>query len=505
MEKRWNVYHGSESLGLMTAKEIREALRHGTLDPFDKVALEGSNIREDLIEVDEIFREASSEAASFTHDPDGTQIAIPSGVPGPLGSISLAATQKPALAQMLAMKQPPLQAQAQPPIPAANLNAIPMTSPSPSVPLPLSGQLTENLHDTPHDHHEHLVYRQQESEGLKAPQKRYYVLDREKVLGPLSAVDIQALFNRGVLGKKVRVQKMGSSRAVPIAQFIESYAGDRLKELAEDGKIPKQIGVGSPSSKVLNELARMADSRRVAKDQQNRFYALLAVAAVLIAIIFVLLFDRSRHSNPPAPSRSRASESSEADTKREDSLPPSRSSRPRLVQKVPERSSESPSPASEAPDTSRSPEPRRIETTPRPPARVPVAAEKASAPTKVSRPKSSPSPAPREIAPKKQEAPRVAAPASRPAAASRGVIAKASEAAGRIQTVGPLSFSPAALDACPSKCNLTLRDATGASMKAVFFKSAYYDQLKPRSRSVTLTGNTKLEAGELVLIIQDLR
>ena len=57
MVKRWNVYHGNDHLGLKTAKEIREALRQGTLDPFDKVALEGSNIREDLVEVDEIFKE----------------------------------------------------------------------------------------------------------------------------------------------------------------------------------------------------------------------------------------------------------------------------------------------------------------------------------------------------------------------------------------------------------------------------------------------------------------
>ncbi|HET9241575.1 MAG TPA: hypothetical protein VFO10_30190, partial [Oligoflexus sp.] len=63
MEKRWNVYHGNDYLGLKTAKEIREALRQGTLDPFDKVSREGSNIREDLIEVDEIFREGADAPA----------------------------------------------------------------------------------------------------------------------------------------------------------------------------------------------------------------------------------------------------------------------------------------------------------------------------------------------------------------------------------------------------------------------------------------------------------
>ncbi len=61
MAKRWNVHHGNENLGLKTAKEIREDLRKGTLDPFDKVSAEGSNIREDLIEVDEIFKETQED------------------------------------------------------------------------------------------------------------------------------------------------------------------------------------------------------------------------------------------------------------------------------------------------------------------------------------------------------------------------------------------------------------------------------------------------------------
>jgi hypothetical protein len=61
------------------------------------------------------------------------------------------------------------------------------------------------------------------------------------------------------------------------------------------------------------------------------------------------------------------------------------------------------------------------------------------------------------------------------------------------------------LDACPSKCTLTLRDGSGTAMKAVFFKSAYYEALKAHNNAVYLTGNTKVDGGELTIFIQDVR
>lgn len=515
MEKRWNVYHGNESLGLKTAKEIREALRNGTLDPFDKVALEGSNIREDLIEVDEIFRESPPEAMQMTEDPDGTQVsrilhpaaAAPIAADVPLTQLApaplpkhLVATQKPKASV------PPTYTSAVSPPSASNYS-----SPGPSSAALLATQPAENLSETPNQYsHESPVFRAQDSEGLKAPLKRYYVLDKEKVLGPLSAVDIQALFNRGVLGKKVRVQKMGSSRAVPIAQFIQSYAGDRLKELAEDGKIPKQIGVGSPSSKVLNELARMADSRRMAKNQQNRMYLMLAGIVVLTLIIFSLLVERSKQPGTSAPGKSKATESAEGEVSREP-VPASRpAARPRLVQKSPEKPAET-TVNTEEPEIVRAPESRRAEpvvrATPRPARAAPVQPKAAPAKTARASPQAAAPPAKEAATSRRSPAPAAGPTGANPGSSppNKGPISRATESVGRIQTIGPLTFSAASLDACTAKCNLTLRDAAGASMKAVFFKSAYYEQLKSRSKSVTLTGNTKLEGSELVLIIQDVR
>jgi len=39
----------------------------------------------------------------------------------------------------------------------------------------------------------------------------------------------------------------------------------------------------------------------------------------------------------------------------------------------------------------------------------------------------------------------------------------------------------------------------------VFFKNAYSDQLRSRARGAFLTGNTKMDRGELTLFIQDVR
>jgi hypothetical protein len=432
MEKRWNVYHGNDYLGLKTAKEIREALRQGTLDPFDKVSREGSNIREDLIEVDEIFREgAESPAESIASSP------VPEGT-------------------VVADRSALLEA-------AASVGKLSGTG-SKSKPKPTDDHdETESVND----------FAQRNDTGTRNSGKRYYLIDREKVLGPLSALEIQSLFNRNMLNKKVRVQKIGNEKTIPITQFISSYSGDRLKELAEDGRIPQQIGVGSPSSKVMNELARMASSRRVAQDRKNRAYLVMSFIGLILGALVYVIYEQSTSDSPQRPTAEEEIEEQPATPK----------SRPRLIQKAPEPAPKKESPPPPAKKVEREkpdrPEPRRVE---RRPVRKNAVANRVADDN--DRPKNT------------DNIPQQKGP---------GPIAKAIESAGRIQTVGPLTFSTAALESCPSKCTLTLFDGTGASMKAVFFKNAYSDQLRSRARGAFLTGNTKMDRGELTLFIQDVR
>lgn len=429
MEKRWNVYHGADYLGLKTAKEIREALRQGTLDPFDKVSREGSNIREDLIEVDEIFREGQ----------DGAEESVPVA----------AAPPKPMAAPMT-QQQADLKVQGN-----LAMKPTPMAAPSTSY---------EEADD---EEDEEGNFGARNDTGTRNSGKRYYLIDRDKVLGPLSALEIQSLYNRNMLNKKVRVQKIGSEKTIPIAQFISSYSGDRLKELQEDGRIPQAIGVGSPSSKVMNELAKMANSRRMAQNRRNRTYFLMTLIGLILGAIVYFVYEQSQHES--APSREERMEDEEDPSAASETK--GSKSRPRLIQKPPEVPKKKPEKprdeASLAPDANRNSQVNR-----------PTKRTEAPPPTQA-RPPSSP--------------------------VQEGPISKAIEMAGRLQTIGPLAFNVPTLEACPAKCTLTLNDATGARVRAVFFKNAYFEQLKARSRSVYITGNTKVERGELTIFIQDIR
>jgi hypothetical protein len=360
-------------------------------------------------------------------------------------------------------------------------------------------------------------------DALKAPVKRFYIIDREKILGPLSAHEVQSLYNRGVLNKKVKVQKIGGKRSMSIAQFVSNYAGDRMKELTEDGKIPQQIGIGSPSSKVLTELARMAGSRRVTQERQQKMLVVLAFIGLSIGLLAFLVI---RHNAQKVVSTVPSEESAPLKPTNDPTI---KAGRPRLIQKAPEaRSQMPPSARPSLPNKIAAPtrtEPAPIkdspEVSPRSAKVIKPQEPKPSRPskrvdTKVSRPEKSKEQA-RQTA-RRKAADSLPATPSKPAPAepvrssiastappASGPIAKALANVGRIQTIGPLSFSLANLEQCLSKCNLIMRDASGGTLKVVFFKNAYYESLQSRSKAVTLTGSTKLENGEITLIVQDVR
>jgi hypothetical protein len=458
MEKRWNVYHGNDYLGLKTAKEIREALRQGTLDPFDKVSREGSNIREDLIEVDEIFRETGhvpSESAQFSSDnSEGTFVGERSPLMPSVGESAGSAPrsqrqERPEVSTEAAYESDELEDFSQ------RNDTGSRNSSNPSNPSNSSNST-----------------------------KRYYLIDRSKVLGPLSALEIQSLFNRNMLNKKVRVQKIGNEKTIHITQFIASYSGDRLKELTEEGRVPQSIGVGSPSSKVMNELARMASSRRVAQDRKNHAYLVMSLVGLILGAVVYVLYEQSTSSHSREPHAVGVEERSE-ETEPVTNKPTK--SRPRLVQKAPEPVAR-PEPPKKKPEKARA-EPARPE------------------PTKRVETQAKPAPAARKPAPGITRASQNNG-EGRPTdniPQGPGPIAKAIESAGRIQTVGPLTFSNSALENCSGKCTLTLFDGTGASMRAVFFKNAYSEQLRTRAKGAFLTGNTKIIRGELTIFIQDVR
>lgn len=479
---RWNVHHGNENLGLKTAKEIREALRKGTLDPFDKVSAEGSNIREDLIEVDEIFKE-TQEDEEYT----SVQQVLPTADRGGGAARARPQVQAPSFSPAQKLKDP---------IARVSVPSAPRTNPPPSTPV---GVASPSWRTDPSQAFKDSA----ESKDAKSNQKRYYLIDKSKILGPLSGLEIQSLFNRGLLNQKVKVQRIGGTRSIPVAQFISTYSEDRLKELTDDGKLNQKVS--SPSSKVLNELARVANAQKIAKTRKNKTYLILVAAGLLFGIFLFVVWDSS----------SRPSKRSEAKEARDNADSNRKGKRPKLLQKSQnedEVESRDSKPAAKTVIQATRPAPRAPVAAPDP-ARdhMKVAVKPTKKPTLTEpQPQAAPSPAPVKSAPKRVVQKPAPTPAPVPAPATKkekdGPIARAlSSNQPGIQTIGPLSFSKAALDSCASKCTLTFKDASGATLKAIFFKSAYYDRLKKSSASVSLTGNTRNESGELTIFIQDVR
>ena len=469
MLKRWNVHHGAHDLGLMTAKEIRDALRGGSLDAFDKVSAEGSNIREDLIEVDEIFKEGEVEK-STSSQPASAQIAPTADGDAPKAFSAQIASQH---SMQLAIGAP----SARMPKPMAeDSDETPRTNPPPNIAAP-SWRTADSV----------AITATKDDKESKSTQKRYYLIDKANVLGPVSALEIQSFFNRGGLNQKVKVQRIGGTKAIPVSQFIASFSEDRIKELTEDGKLNQKAS--SPSSKVLNELARAANAQKIAKDRKNKTYLVLALAGFLFGAAVLVIFDSSQSS--------RHSPSEVLDNE-------SKKGRPRLLQKPQEEAQEVVTPRDKTQPPPKVvlkqvPEPSKL--TPKrqaPTVRTPLSRPAAPATAVTRKPAAQPKPKPLVLA-----KPKVTSLAA--SARKEGPIERALSSGGGVQTVGPLSFSISTLESCASKCTLTLQDSTGASIKAVFFKSAYYDQLKGSGGRVYVSGTVRKDGPTATILIQDVR
>jgi hypothetical protein len=476
----------------MTAKEIRDALRKGTLDPFDKVSAEGSNIREDLIEVDEIFAEAEDDNEGLASN-------------APVSSTPLLTADGSSAVAMADRGRIQEQGQGQTPVtpPASFATQLPsgLNRPSPA-PAQVGSDGGPRTNSSPIAAAlPALSWKSSEAtnaaalrDDSKSTQKRYYLIDKARILGPISALEIQSLFNRGGISPKVKVQRIGGAKAIPISQFIASFSEDRIKELTEDGKLNQKAS--SPSSKVLNELARAANAQKIAKDRKNRTYLILALAGFVFGAVILVILD-SNGSNRRAAGEQQAGENKKG--------------RPKLLQKS-------------NPDARE--ENRVTDNTSEPPVRAKskgvVQTKTPRAPVEVSRetkeirrlppPKQPVRQAQNEL---KQPATKVIAPKIATVSKTQptesgslkkeGPIARALSSGGGVQTVGPLNFAMSALEACSSKCTLTLRDNTGASIKAIFFKSAYYDQLRASSGSVFISGTVRREGSGASILIQDVR
>jgi hypothetical protein len=191
MAQRWIVYSREKTLGPWHASEVREQLRSGSIDPFDMVSADGSQLKRPLVEVDEIFQTSRVQLAEIVMEPKSV--------------VGGEAPESTVISQKATMIDDPTPPQAPPP--------------EPDRPRQFQALAAEAR----------VVSPKGGGKGSPNP-KMYLVFDSNGLtLGPLGAMDIVDLWNRGGVDARAIVQRKDQPRKVPIDKFVSLYnrGGDR--------------------------------------------------------------------------------------------------------------------------------------------------------------------------------------------------------------------------------------------------------------------------------------
>lgn len=261
MTKRWFIYRDDKPTGPYSALEIRQLLREGLVDPFDFVSQDGSQLKLELVEVDEIF---SNENISY--DASGSAAVGNGGFVAQIADRSYSEKEQSRSFDSGLEVGNLTVARSSPPPTLALASDIRKIGDSGNLPVPIS-----------------QVYAA--GKKKKRDPKRYHLIDpKGRVLGPLSPGEIQSLYYRGVVDKNVKVMRDGSNSAVAIAKFVSAYA-----EAQGMPKIPRQGGhpnIQGLSKSALNRHALMRHAEAV----PGRFKSgptQLATAIIIVAILLI--------------------------------------------------------------------------------------------------------------------------------------------------------------------------------------------------------------------------
>lgn len=255
MSERWLIYKNDQTLGPFTSEEVRNALRDGSLDPFDLVAREGSSVQRELLEVDEIFVSTKvvfvEGAASHEEQPEPVALRQ---VPGER------ATEPPARPGVYGQGHLALASDAQ------------GTQPS-QAPKPGQGQAKR-----------------------RRDPKHFYILDAKgRRLGPVTAGEIQTLFYKGVLDKSARILRDGSQAKVPVNKFVAVYAEGKNGQNFLQGSHPQM------AQRVGPKIAPARGVVVVSRMQVSLVTVLSLIAATLLTIATVVLLRKAIRSEDPTP------------------------------------------------------------------------------------------------------------------------------------------------------------------------------------------------------------
>ncbi len=503
MSGKWLIHHGAERLGPWDPAEVRRALRDGRIDPFDLVSREGSQVKLELINVDEIFAPQKS-------DPAPTAV-IPAAKKGEAAVSDLARTRT--------------QARASKPVaPAALADTVTddgKTGRRPAAaPVPESAKNQESAAEA-------SAVRPADPAAEKKPRrkdaKRYFLHDRKKrVLGPLSAREIQSLFYRGIVDQSVKVAKDPKSKPIPVAQFIAAYAGAKAAHFKSfhtrlDLDTTTNHSDGLPNSRVMEELAQIARYKNAFRSPALPIISTLGILLGLVLAIVAIKYDAFDAQSPfrqwissktgPAPEQQPRVEGRAAPP-RNKQVPATRALSQPTAPPIANNTITAPPKPPQATASAPKKTAAKVKPKVRPTTKANSSRRQGSLP-QGQRPRSETYVPPRR--PPVNPAPTTQVrPTTTPAAAdtnATGVSGVASLATkvGQVTTIGPLTYSPAAVAACSMKCEILFKDSRGLTVTAVFFKGAHEASLKRNGGRATIAGRVAKRGAGYIVYLESVR
>ncbi len=485
MSDRWFIFKEGKALGPFTPEEIRASLREGTFDPFDLVTREGSSVRRELVEVDELF--FSSKIVYADEGPSAND-------PQQNATVDSSSKASPSLSSLPALRD--------------TMQASPQSTDL------LAGQgllaLAQNDRHTVASQAPSRIVSGQAHKRRRDP-KHFHLLDsRGRMLGPIGAGEIQSLFYKGVLDKSVRVMRDGSKAQVPVSRFVAIYSEtNKVRRAMQQGAHPAMKG-GLRSSAM-----RMGGHRAAGFGQGSGPFSGIAIVAIIAAILLssVAAYVFYKHGavrwlardggevqqqeTPKAVPRARLAPGEEERQRHEQAM------RTRRSVQVPARVA----PPVNSSRDSRLAELRRqkvkllemrrqrerelrnkkklVKATVAP---VPKGNKSTIAVTPKALPAPAPSPAPAPTPPPK------------PAGQTVGSLTDGQQVA----KLGPMTFSKAALDSCEGSCNIAFTGA-GGTVKVAFFKQVWASALTSKSGGIYLSGLVKKNGGEVKIILSNVQ
>ena len=473
----------------MSPAEIRASLRDGTIDPFDLVARDGSSVRRELVEVDEIF---FSSKVVYADSPQ--QVFAPS-------------------------KAAPAEGNAPAQRDSTQVSNAPAALSGDSMPLGV-GQVLALA-----ERRGSLAATQVSSQdGGGKPRrknrrdpKRYYLMDgRGRVLGPVSAGDVQSMYYKGVLDRSVRVMKDGSTAQVPVAKFVGIYS-----EQARGGR-------PAPSQAAHPAMPMMAPPPRMAMGLGPTFFRgplarMLAiggmVAALVIAGLAVLALYRSGNLDWLARKPPRAAVERRVKKSPARALPKNfRGVLPRpdgkgspYERQAPARKAAVKTPKREA-RAGLTPRQRQFEEFRKArAAATKIRANKQKKAELAKQEKKALAAKPAPYVPKPVAAfvkkPPVAAPlpaaAPKPSAAPAPASGLAGTPVGQtVSAVGPMTFNKNAVETCDGGCTVTFSGAPG-SVRVKFFKEVWGPSLMAKDGGVRISGLMREDSGGKFILLSN--